>query len=43
MRPCCDCQRPVPDDIEICVSCYRKYKKSVRESSKLNEKGAKQK
>ncbi len=30
MRKCCECDKLVPDDIEICVSCYRKYKKSLR-------------
>jgi len=34
MRPCCECGRLVPDDIDICVSCYRKYLKQIKEAKK---------
>jgi len=27
MRKCIDCDKQVPDDIEICSSCYRKFEK----------------
>ena len=34
MSKCCECDKPVPDDIAICVSCYRKYLKRRREGSR---------
>ena len=26
---CSECGKAVPDDIEICVSCYRKYRRKL--------------
>jgi hypothetical protein len=34
MNQCCECEKEVPDDIDICVSCYRKYRKRLREEQK---------
>lgn len=31
MSECCECGKPVPEDIDVCISCYRKYLKSLRE------------
>ena len=38
MIKCCieGCTRLVPDDIEICVSCFRKYLKQLKEAKKEN-------
>ena len=29
INKCCECEKPVPEDIEICVSCYRRYRRKL--------------
>ncbi len=31
MSECIECGKPVPEDIAVCVPCYRKYRKEQRE------------
>ena len=30
---CSECDKDVPDDIEICVSCYRKYRRKLEKEA----------